>query len=131
MGSTNSHLSAPVVDTTILNELSMIDPAIVVDLVHAFVSDVPHRIVALQRAVSEKSGNDILREAHGLKGGACAVGGIRLAELCAAIETDACAGHFEDAAARATALMTAFVELKQALERTSATLGSVPRLGAA
>ena len=131
MGSTDAHLSAPVIDRAVLEDLSAIDPAIVVDLVHAFVSDVPHRIVALERSAAERSGNDILREAHGLKGGACAIGAVRLAELCAAIETDACAGHFDDAIARTRGLMPAFVELTQTLERISATVDSRSHRGAA
>jgi HPt (histidine-containing phosphotransfer) domain-containing protein len=108
--------SSPVLDVTVLEELSAIDEGIVADLVHAFTSDVPLRLAALRSSVSAASGNDILREAHGLKGGACAVGATRMAEVCALIEDDARAGRFADATLRAGRLQAEFEAVRVALD---------------
>lgn len=108
-------LSTPVLDVTVLKELSSIDEGIVADLVHAFISDVPLRLAALRAAIAATSGNDILREAHGLKGGACAVGAARMAELCAVIEDDARAGRYADATMRAGRLQAEFEAVSMAL----------------
>lgn len=116
MDALNFAADSPVLDTTVLTDLSSIDADIVTDLVQAFVSDVPVRIDTLRVGVEARSAAAILREAHGLKGSAFAVGAVRMAALCAAIEDDAHAGRFDEAAARWGCLGSEFVEVRQALE---------------
>jgi hypothetical protein len=47
MGAPAMESSGPVLDHTVLEELNEIDEGIVVDLVHAFSTDVPGRLSAL------------------------------------------------------------------------------------
>lgn len=115
MGAANLAPSSPVLDVTILEELNSIDEGIVADLVQAFTSDVPGRLSALRAGIAANSANDILREAHGLKGGACAVGAVRMAELCAMLEDDARAGRFAEATIRAGRLQGEFEAVHVAL----------------
>lgn len=115
MGANAMESAGPVLDRRVLEELNEIDEGIVADLVHAFSTDVPGRLSALSKGIAARSANDILREAQGLKGGACAVGAVRMAELCAHLENDARAGRFDNASARADRLQGAFDEVRDAL----------------
>ena len=106
--------SVPVLDTVVLTELEVLGADMVGEIVGLFVADVPQRLAKLHDAIAEQSQDAILREAHGLKGSALAVGAARLAGLCAAIEHDARAGLLDRVVAQWPNLEPEFADVRRA-----------------
>jgi histidine phosphotransfer protein HptB len=106
----------PVLDESVLSELQTLGADVVAEIFALFVTDVPTRLAKLQQAIDARSGDAILREAHGLKGSALAVGAARLANLCLAIEHDAREGQLDRAAARSVGLDAAFADVRYAMK---------------
>src|SRR5215510_12747486 len=96
--------STPVVDQSVLSELETLGPDVVAEILELFITDAPARLAKLREAVSAQSRDGIVREAHGLKGSALAVGAVRFAMLCAAVEHAAREGRLDDAIARSSGL---------------------------
>jgi HPt (histidine-containing phosphotransfer) domain-containing protein len=107
--------AVPVLDQSVLSELQTLGTDVVAEISDLFVRDVPNRLNALRQAIDERSRDVILREAHGLKGSALGVGAMRLAHLCAAIESDAREGRLDRAAAGSARLEEEFGEARRAL----------------
>jgi HPt (histidine-containing phosphotransfer) domain-containing protein len=78
--------SLPVLDETSLAELRDLGPEAFDEVVLLFATDVPQRLARLHQAVTMGEADAVRREAHGLKGGALAVGAVKMAHLCAALE---------------------------------------------
>ena len=106
----------PVLDESVLSELQTLGADVVAEIFALFVTDVPTRLAKLQQAIDTRSGDAVLREAHGLKGSALAVGAARLANLCLAIEHDAREGQLDQAAARSVGLDAAFADVRYAMK---------------
>jgi histidine phosphotransfer protein HptB len=106
---------APILDDVIWTELQILGDDVVCEIVELFVTDVPQRMSRIQHAISARSPEAILREAHGLKGSALGIGAARLAELCAAIERDTRDGRFDLVASRWTDLGPEFVQVCRTL----------------
>ena len=115
-------LETAVLDESVLAELRTLGPDVVVEILDLFVVDVPSRLVKLQRAIDQRLPDDVLREAHSLKGSALAIGASRLALLCAAIERDAREGQLDQAVRRSSKLEAEFAEVRQALTAVRAGL---------
>ena len=105
----------PVLDQRVLSELQTLDIDVVAEIFDLFVRDVPNRLLALHKAIENRSCDAILREAHALKGSALGVGAMRLAQLCAAIEGDAREDQLDRACARSANLEGEFAEAHRAL----------------
>jgi histidine phosphotransfer protein HptB len=112
----SAETSAPVLDETVLSELRTLGADVVADIFELFVADVPSRVARLQRAIDDRSGDAVLREAHALKGSALGVGAARLAGLCSAIEHDAREGRLDRATHRSWGLEAEFAEVRAALK---------------
>ena len=107
--------SVPVLDHAVLSELETLGADIVAEIVDLFLGDFPERLRKLQQAVNVRSKDAVLREAHGLKGSALAVGAARLASLCAAMECDARDGLLDRAAGQLFHLEPEFAKVRSAL----------------
>jgi HPt (histidine-containing phosphotransfer) domain-containing protein len=78
--------SLPVLDDASLAALRDLGAEAFDEIVHLFATDVPERLARLHQAVTMGEADAVRREAHGLKGGALAVGAVKMAHLCAALE---------------------------------------------
>jgi histidine phosphotransfer protein HptB len=111
----SAETSVPILDGSVLSELQTLGPDVVAEIFDLFLADVPSRLLKLQRAIDSRSLDVMLREAHGLKGSALAIGASRLASLCAGIEQDAREGNLDRATARSSELEPQFTEVRTAL----------------
>jgi HPt (histidine-containing phosphotransfer) domain-containing protein len=111
----SAETSVPVLDDSVLSELQTLGPDVVAEIFDLFIADVPNRLVKLRQAFNDRSLDLVLREAHGLKGSALAIGASRLASLCAAIESEARGGLLDRGTALSSALESEFAEVRTAL----------------
>ena len=107
----------PVLDDAVLADLETLGPDVVGEIVELFLLDVPGRLATLQRALDDRRGETVHREAHGLKGSALSIGATRLAAVCAAIEHAARQGDLDQAAAHSPGLISEFEEVQEALKK--------------
>lgn len=107
----------PVFDKADLMERLDGDMSLAVDLAELFVTDVREKITLLQGAIEEKSGADIEKEAHSLKGAASNLSAEKVRYLAADIE--AAGGQNDMASVLATyrLLLDAVEELVDVLQR--------------
>ncbi|KAA0256457.1 MAG: PAS domain S-box protein [Acidobacteria bacterium] len=79
------------IDRTALEKLrSLASPGeadVVTPLIDLFVRDAPQKIAAMEKAVAEGNLAGVTRSAHALKSSAASLGALRLAALCALVET--------------------------------------------
>jgi HPt (histidine-containing phosphotransfer) domain-containing protein len=107
----------PVLDPSVLDGLrEACDDDMIAEIVGLFVADVPQRLSTLTAAIAATSAARVSREAHGLKNSAIAVGAMRMALICDAIEQAARAGCLTDAAGQCARLEHEFHGARQALE---------------
>jgi len=107
----------PVFDKADLMERLDGDMSLAVDLAELFVTDVREKLRGLGKAIEEKSGEEIEKEAHSLKGAASNISAERVRHLAAGIET---AGTQNDMASVLVAykhLLAAVEELVDVLQR--------------
>jgi two-component system, sensor histidine kinase and response regulator len=110
-----------VVDRTMLDDIGRrmggdAGAALTNDLVSLFLRDTPVRIAAISSAVDAADPVALRGAAHALRGSTGALGAVRMAELCAALEEIGAAGSVDGAAPLAVALQKAFDVTKQTLE---------------
>lgn len=82
----------PVLDRQVLEELRQYsddEQDLVQELVQIFLADSPMQLLALQDALRDQNWVEVERHSHRLKGSAGSLGGIRLRQLCEAIEQHA------------------------------------------
>ena len=79
------------------------------------IGHVDHGKSTLTAAIASTSAGNVSREAHGLKNSAVAVGAMRMASICDAIEQAARAGSLTDAANQCARIEREFHGARQAL----------------
>lgn len=112
----------------IVNDLPVLDPqplrdllslgaslALVHELVSLFKEDVPARMTLLKQALGAQDAEQVMMEAHQLKGALSNLGLARFAELASRIEAQARQGHLEHLPGLADALPGAYAEALAAL----------------
>lgn len=107
----------PVFDMADLMERLDGDMPLAVDLAELFVTDVREKLRGLEKAIEEKSGDDIEKEAHSLKGAASNISAEKVRHLAAGIEA---AGSQNDMASVLVSyglLLDAVEELVDVLKR--------------
>jgi HPt (histidine-containing phosphotransfer) domain-containing protein len=77
---------------------------------------VPGQVDAIRNAIERQDVAEITAQAHKLKGSCLSVGAMRMARLCHAIEAHGNASDVDSARVELPALLTALVELLDALE---------------
>lgn len=107
----------PVFDKADLMERLDGDMSLAVDLAELFVTDVREKLQGLRQAIEEKSGGEIEKEAHSLKGAASNISAEKVRHLAADIETAAGRNDMASVLALYSLLMDGVEELVDALQR--------------
>ncbi len=111
----------PVLDLSVMADLRSLnapdEPDVFTEVARQFLTDVPTDLSALRAAIAAGSAESVRQLAHHLKGSALAIGALRMAPLCDAIEQAAGAGSLEHTAARAESLDREFTATRVALEQ--------------
>jgi HPt (histidine-containing phosphotransfer) domain-containing protein len=108
----------PVLDPWVLDGLrEACDDEMIAEIVGLFVADVPQRLSTLTAAIAATSAERVSREAHALKNSALAVGAMRMASICDAIEQAARAGSLAGAATQCARVEAEFHVARRALEQ--------------
>jgi HPt (histidine-containing phosphotransfer) domain-containing protein len=116
MSTCNQSAALPVLDPSVLGCLrEACGDDMIAEIVGLFVVDVPQRLSTLNAAIASTSAGHVSREAHGLKNSAVAVGALRMASICDAIEQAARAGSLTDAANQCARIEREFHGARQAL----------------
>ena len=107
----------PVLDPKPLQDLLDLgaDADLILELIALFQEDVPVHMAALRRALDAADAEQVLHEAHQLKGALGNLGLARFADLAGRIEAQAREGNLEQAPALVEAFPAAFEEAVQAL----------------
>lgn len=92
------------------------EPGLVQELVGLLEADVPVRLAALDRALSEGDAPRALEEAHHLKGSLGNMGLVQFADLARQVEEGARGGRLPEAAPPVAAMPTAYREALAALK---------------
>ena len=93
------------------------EPDVFTEVAGLFLADVPIHLSALDAAIAADSAALVAQIAHRLRGSALDMGAVRMAPVCAAIESAARAGSLEDAAAQAETLNREFAAAREALQQ--------------
>jgi HPt (histidine-containing phosphotransfer) domain-containing protein len=116
MSTCHQSAAVPVLDPRVLACLrEACGDDMIAEIVDLFVVDVPQRLSTLTAAIASTSARHVSREAHGLKNSAVAVGAMRMASICDAIEQAARAGSLTDAANQCARIEREFHGARQAL----------------
>ena len=116
MSTCNQSAALPVLDPSVLACLrEACGDDMIAEIVDLFVVDVPQRLSTLTAAIASTSARHVSREAHGLKNSAVAVGAMRMASICDALEQAARAGSLTDAANQCARIEREFHGARQAL----------------
>ena len=107
----------PVFDKADLMERLDGDMSLAVDLAELFVTDIREKITLLHGAIEEKSGADIEKEAHSLKGAASNLSAEKVRYLAADIETAVGQNDMDSVLAIYRLLLYAVDELVDVLQR--------------
>jgi HPt (histidine-containing phosphotransfer) domain-containing protein len=108
----------PVLDPGVLDGLRVAcGDDMIAEIVGLFVVDVPQRLSTLAAAIAATSAERVSREAHGLKNSALAVGAMRMASICDAIEQAARAGTLTEAANQCARVDGEFHVARRVLEQ--------------
>jgi CheY-like chemotaxis protein/HPt (histidine-containing phosphotransfer) domain-containing protein len=83
----------------------------------AFRKDVPHRLAALDRAITDNDGPAVTRAAHALRGAAANIGATAAAALCGDLETLGSAGQLDGVAELVRRLETELEQVDIELDR--------------
>ncbi len=108
--------AVPAVDLTVLTALVGHDPAVVVDLLTAFVKSAATSSDAIRKGMALGSLKSIANAAHTLKSGARSIGAKRLGNICDEIETAADAGRGNELAAQIPRFDQALADVHRFLE---------------
>ncbi len=83
--------NVPTLDTTALEEFSS-ERSFLIEICESFLADAPHRIQALEAALTQNNPQTLLKTAHALKSLSSCVGAMRLFQTCQLIEAAAKGG---------------------------------------
>ena len=108
-----------VIDPSILRDLRSLqqegEPDILTELIDAFDKDV-HKHITLMKKFVEESNLELLKDtAHALKGSSCALGVMRMAEICDDLKTIVNTGKKDTLSKEIARLESAYVDVKPAL----------------
>jgi HPt (histidine-containing phosphotransfer) domain-containing protein len=87
------------------------------EVVRLFLEDVAPLVTTLSGAIEVGNVTVVAQVAHSLKGNALEIGAVRMAPICAAIESAARAGSLEGATLRAESLEREFAIARDALQQ--------------
>ncbi len=93
------------------------EPGVFTEVTLQFLADVPTDLSALRAAIAAGRAEPAGQLAHRLRGSSLAIGALRMAPLCAAIEQAALSGSLGQAGAQAESLDREFAAARVALER--------------
>jgi HPt (histidine-containing phosphotransfer) domain-containing protein len=108
----------PILDPNQLGSLLDLgaDLDLVRELVGLFVEDVPPRLISIQKALAEGNVDQVMEDAHHLKGSLGNMGLLRFADLARQMEEEARAGSLKSAPELLEAMHSAFPEGHAALK---------------
>jgi HPt (histidine-containing phosphotransfer) domain-containing protein len=116
---TRGHGGAPVLDTTVLDDLVELGgddgPEFLTEIVGLFFEDASTRVGAIRTGVQGREAEPIERAAHALKSSSANVGAFSFAELCKEVETLARSNDLDELARLLPRLVVMFDEVKEAL----------------
>jgi|GEM_PF-1998353 len=84
-----------VIDLSDLAEMRAMDVALLNSIIDQYLLDIPPHLAVLQKAVLQKELELIRQEAHFFRGSSANFRAAAFIDICAKIETQARAGHFE------------------------------------
>lgn len=109
-----------VVDFAVLDELRALsgddDTDLVSEIVTLFLADSPRRLGAIRDAAARGDSKELGRAAHGLKGSAANVGGVRLRAVCERLEYLGKSGTLEGTGALVEEMDGEYQRVRLALE---------------
>jgi HPt (histidine-containing phosphotransfer) domain-containing protein len=89
-------------------------PDLIVELIDLYLQDTPHRLAAMQEALTRTDGLTLARAAHSLKGSSATLGAGPIASMCEELELIATAVKFEEAEVALAKLEREFSRVEKA-----------------
>ncbi|HVR73040.1 MAG TPA: ATP-binding protein [Planctomycetota bacterium] len=110
----------PVLDPDTMAELYEVqgegDPNFLKDLFETFLESASERLQAIRRAFDERNVGDLTSAAHAFKSSCAYLGALKLAGICAQLETQGKAGSLDKAQDQITAAEAEYERVRQAIE---------------
>jgi CheY-like chemotaxis protein/HPt (histidine-containing phosphotransfer) domain-containing protein len=109
--------AASPVDGSVLDQLQAIDEggSLLVEVIDTFLRIAPVRLSVLGRAAGKKDASQLERTAHSFLGSCANLGAVRMAEICALLETRGRAGSVDGALASVEELHAEYAKVKELL----------------
>src|ERR1700730_3307932 len=88
-------------------------PDLIVELIDLYLADAPHRLAAIEEALTRKDEPALKRAAHSLRGSSANLGGLQVALICEELERIECNDGFAGVQALLSCLAEEFARVRQ------------------